>query len=147
MDRVETLYAEHRRIRLLLDRLNQFVARDAPPDPVQFLHFRREFGRTLTRHVKKEDWLIYPRLKASARPEAREVGARLCPEVGAFEAEFGSYARRWTSAAITLDWAGYRQETLAIIRALHLRMALEETELYPCFPTTRCRGSSWWVED
>jgi hemerythrin superfamily protein len=131
MDQVETLCAEHRQIRILLGRLNEFVARSTPPDPVEFLSFRREFGRTLVRHLKKEDWLIYPRLKASSRSGLREIAARLCSELGSFEQSFGSYARRWTSGGISNDWLGFREETLAMMQQLHRRMALEESELYP----------------
>jgi hemerythrin-like domain-containing protein len=131
MDRVETLCAEHRQIRILVGRLNEFIARSTPPDPVEFLYFRREFGRTLVRHLKKEDWLIYPRLKASSRPGLREIAARLYSELGSFEEAFGSYARRWTSGEISKDWPGFREETLAMVQLLHRRMALEESELYP----------------
>lgn len=131
MDRIEMLCAEHRQIRLLLDRLARAVAGYAPPDPIQLLHLRREFGRTLTRHLKREDWLLYPRLRASSRPEIRKVATRLWAEIGSFENAFNSYERRWTSADICADWAGYRAETNEMIARLLLRMALEETDLYP----------------
>jgi len=131
MDRVETLCAEHRQIRILAARLNEFIARSAPPDPVEFLYFRREFARTLVRHLKKEDWMVYPRLKASSRPWLRETAARLCSELGSFEEGFGSYTRRWTSDAISRDWPGFREETLAMVERLLRRMALEESDLYP----------------
>jgi len=131
MDGIETLFAEHREIRLLLDRLERIVADSTQPDPLQFLHLRRELGRTLGRHLKKEDWLLYPRLRASGRPEVREVATRLCAKVGSFEETFARYARRWTSADISADWAGYRVETWPMIARLRLRMTLEEAELYP----------------
>ena len=131
MDRIETLCTEHRQIRILAGRLNEYIARSTPPDPVEFLYFRREFGRALVRHLKKEDWLIYPRLKASSRSVLRETAARLCSELGSFEEGFGSYTRRWTSDDISKDWPGFREETLAMVRLLHRRMALEESELYP----------------
>jgi hemerythrin-like domain-containing protein len=131
MDRIETLCAEHRQIRILVDRLSEYIARSTPPDPVEFLYFRREFGRTLVRHLKKEDWLIYPRLKASSRSGFREIAERLCSELGSFEEAFGSYARRWTSDGICKDWLGFREDTLAMVQLLHRRMALEESELYP----------------
>jgi hemerythrin-like domain-containing protein len=131
MDRVETLCAEHRQIRILVGRLNEFIARSTPPDPVEFFYFRQEFGRTLVRHLKKEDWLIYPRLKAGSQSGLREIAERLCSELGSLEEAFGSYARRWTSGAISKDWPGFREETLAMVQLLHRRMALEESELYP----------------
>lgn len=131
MDRVETLCAEHGRIRILVDRMYEFIASSTPPEPVEFLYFRREFGRTLVRHLKKEDWLIYPRLRASDRSGLRETAARLYSELGSFEEKFGSYTRRWTSIEISKDWSGFREETITVMQLLLRRMALEESELYP----------------
>jgi hemerythrin-like domain-containing protein len=130
MDRVETLCDEHREIRTLLDRLNAYLE-GGPPDPLPFLHFRRELGRIVTHHLKKQDWVLYPRLKASGRAELRAAAIRLCAEIGSFEEAFGAYARRWTSSRIGEDWAGYREETRAMVRLLERRMALEERDLYP----------------
>ena len=131
MDRIDSLRSDHARIRALADRLGETLARPSPPDPVQLLFLRREFGRTVTRHLKVEDWLLYPRLRSSRRPEVRAVAERLCAEVGAFEEAFGAYARRWTSLHINSDWAGYRADTAAMLDRLRRRMALEEDELYP----------------
>jgi Hemerythrin HHE cation binding domain len=131
MDGVEALRDEHREIRALVHRLGAHVAQSDPPDPVAFLHFRREFGRIVTRHLMKADWTLYPQLKVSSRPELRVAAMRLCAEIGSFEEAFGAYARRWTSSRIAGDWAGYREETLAVVRLLDRRMTLEECELYP----------------
>jgi hemerythrin HHE cation binding domain-containing protein len=131
MEGAETLSDEHREIRALLDRLDAYLASGESPDPVPFLHFRRDFGRTVTLYLKKADWTLYPRLKASSRPELRAAAMRLCSEIGALEEAFGAYARRWTSSRIAHDWAGYRQETAAMIRLLDRRMLLEEQELFP----------------
>lgn len=131
MEDVETLCDEHREIRALLDRLNFYLMNGDSPDPVPFLHFRRDFGRTVTLYLKKADWTLYPRLKASSRPELRAAAMRLCAEIGSLEEAFGAYARRWTSARIAQDWAGYRDETQAVVRQLDRRMLLEEQELFP----------------
>ena len=131
MGGAETLSDEHREIRALLDRLNAYLAGSDSPDPVPFLHFRRDFGRAVTLYLKKADWTLYPRLRASNRPELRAAAMRLCDEIGSLEEAFGAYARRWTSARIEQDWAGYRGETMAVIRQLDRRMLLEERELCP----------------
>ncbi len=131
MDDLEEFRAEHREIARLMDRFGEMLAGDEPPEALAFLHFRREFGHSLNQHLKREDWLLYPRLQASSCPEVREVAQRLASEMGAFEAAFGLYARRWTSARICEDWGGYRQESTAMIRRLRSRIATEERELYP----------------
>jgi hypothetical protein len=131
MEGAETLSDEHREIRALLERLNAYLASGESPDPVPFLHFRRDFGRTVTLYLKKADWTLYPRLRASSRPELRAVAVRLGEEIGSLEEAFGAYARRWTSARIAHDWPGYRDETQAVVRQLDRRMQLEERELCP----------------
>lgn len=131
MEGAETLSDEHREIRALLDRLNAYLASSDAPDPVPFLHFRRDFGRAVTLYLKKADWIVYPRLKASGRPDLKAAALRLCAEIGALEEAFGAYARRWMSSRIAADWAGYRNETMAMIRRLDRRLLLEERELCP----------------
>jgi hypothetical protein len=131
MDDMEIFRDEHRQIAGLMNRFGDMLAEATPPEPLAFLHFRREFGRALSHHLKREDWMLYPRLRASPRPEVRNMAERLCTEIGAFEAAFAVYGRRWTSARICADWAQYRRESEAMILGLHRRILLEEQELYP----------------
>ncbi len=131
MDRVQTLRLEHRHIEDLADHLRQVVDAELPLDPLALLRLRRSFGQALARHLNKEDWLIYPRLKASREPALRALGARLYDEIGALQDAFSAYGRRWTSAAIAADWIGFRKDTHGILQALRRRIALEEDELYP----------------
>lgn len=131
MDNIEAFRAEHRELARLMDRYGEMLAGREPPAALPFLHFRREFGRSLKQHLKREDWLLYPRLQASSCPEVRNVAQRLCAEIGAFEAAFGLYERRWNSTQICEDWEGYRQESATMIRRLRSRIDAEERELYP----------------
>jgi hypothetical protein len=123
--------AAHWQLGALMDGLSAYIETDSPPEPVGFLHFRRDFSRMLIQHLKREDWLLYARLRASARPELRAAAARVHAEIGAFEAMFSAYGRRWTSARIGDDWQGFRQETAELLRRLRHRIELEEEELYP----------------
>ena len=131
MDDMEIFRDEHRQIARLMDRFGDMLAEDAPPEPLDFLHFRREFGRTLNQHLKREDWMLYPKLRASPQPEVRDVAERLGGEIVAFEAAFAAYGRRWTHARICAEWGLYRRESEAMILGLHRRILLEEQELYP----------------
>lgn len=131
MDGIETSRAEHRQLDAMMHEFDCLVAAAAPPEPLGFLHFRRDFARLLTQHLKREDWLIYPRLRASPKAELREAAERLCAEIGAFERMFAAYGRRWTSAQIAADWDGFRIETADLLQRLRRRIAMEEAELYP----------------
>ena len=131
MIKIDDFRAEHREIASLMDRFAAMLAAETPPEPLAFLQFRREFGRVLNQHLKREDWTLYPHLMASPRPEVRGVAQRLHAEIGAFEAAFGAYARCWTSVRICENWELFREESEALIRRLQHRILVEEQELYP----------------
>jgi hypothetical protein len=131
VDDIEIYRAEHRRLDILIDELDFLLAQDAPPEPLGFLHFRRDFARLLTQHLKREDWILYPKLRASPRAALREIAGRFAEELGDFEVRFAAYGREWTTVRIGEDWAGYLTVTAALMRDLRARIQHEETELYP----------------
>lgn len=131
MQDIETYRAEHRRLESLIDELEFLLTQDSPPEPLGFLHFRRDFGRLLTQHLKREDWLLYPKLRSSQRPELRELATRFSDELGGLEDRFAAYGRQWTTTRIGEDWPGYRAATGPLLRDLRARIQREETELYP----------------
>ena len=137
MDDLTEFRAAHWQLGVLMDGFAAWLEHDAPPEPLGFLHFRRDFSRMLTQHLKQEDWLLYPRLHASPRAELRAIAARIHDETGAFEAWVAAYGRHWTSGRIAADWAGYREATAEMLRRLRQRIALEEEELYPMLETPR----------
>lgn len=122
---VRQLHAEHRQIAEMARELAEAVAAPTPPEPIAFLHFRREFARILTRHLKREEWMTWPLL--AARPDA----AQLCSDLAAFSLDFAAYGRAWPAPRIEGDWEGFRRETLAMIERLLARIEAEETQLYP----------------
>lgn len=135
MDEIETYRDEHRRLEAMISDFEWLLALERPPEPVSFLRFRHEFGRLLTQHLNREDWLIYPRLQASPVPALRIVADRFASGIGAFGASFASHVRHWTSGRIAGEWLSYRRATAALLNALRQRIDLEETELYPLLAT------------
>ncbi|HTU09361.1 MAG TPA: hemerythrin domain-containing protein [Allosphingosinicella sp.] len=131
MEDLTEFRAAHWQLGALMDGFAAWLEHEAAPEPLGFLHFRRDFSRLLTQHLKREDWLLYPRLRASPRADLRAAAARIQTEIGAFETWFAAYGRHWTSARIAADWPGFRAETMEMLRRLRHRIALEETELYP----------------
>lgn len=131
MDQIELLCREHLHIAEMARALEAVVGRDEPPDRLVFLHLRREFGRTLTAHLKREDWVIYPRMFGNGRAQVREAVGRYRLESAAFSTAFSDYNRDWTSLGIVGDWSGFRDETLAILASLRRRMHVEDHELFP----------------
>jgi len=133
MDSMTLLRFEHRQIALMAADLTGFVNRRIPPEPLEFLALRREFGRKLATHVAREDWVVYPGLLADPDPDVRALATRLAADASDFSEAFRVYSRQWTTVPIAADWSGFRRDTLAILARLQLRIHLEERDLYPLF--------------
>lgn len=131
MDDIEIYQAEHRRLEILIDELDFLVGQNVAPEPIGFLHFRRDFGRLLTQHLKREDWILYPKLRASQRADLRELAGRFSGELGDIEDRFAAYGREWPTLRIGEDWAGYCAATAPLLHDLRERIRREDTELYP----------------
>jgi hypothetical protein len=131
MDSMMLLRFEHRQIASMAADLTSFVNQRIPPEPLEFLAFRREFGRKLATHLAREDWVIYPRLLTDPRPDVRALATRLAADASDFSEAFRAYSRQWITVRIAADWSGFRKETLAILARLQLRVHLEDRELYP----------------
>jgi hypothetical protein len=131
MDAMSLLRLEHRRIESLACDMIAIVEQRNQPDPLMFFRLRREFARILTVHLKREDWVVYPRLLASPQPEIRDLARRLGAEVAAFSSAFLIYSHRWTTVCIAADWPGFCKDTLAILARLRHWIHVEDRELYP----------------
>jgi hypothetical protein len=131
MESMTLLCLEHKRIASMARQLAATVSQEAAPDPTSFHQFRREFGAALAVHLNREDWVVYPALFVSKRPEVRALASRLSADANHFSSSFRDYNRRWTTVCIAADWAGFREETLAMIARLQRRIAVEDCELYP----------------
>lgn len=130
MDDMTRLRCEHKRIASMAADLTAVVSQERPPDPLEFLAFRREFGRMLAAHLAREDWVTYPRLLADAGPRGRGLATRLAAEAQAFSEAFRDYGRRWTTVCIAADWLGFREETLTILARLLHRVEVEDREFH-----------------
>ncbi len=131
MGEVSALAAEHRQIAAMARALAATVSGNVLPDPLAFLHFRREFGRVLTRHLKRREWAVYPQLTAHRDPRVRALAEELCADGQRFSADFAAYAGRWTAQKIGAEWECFRVETLLIVGRLLDRIDAEDNRLYP----------------
>ena len=131
MDRIESLECEHHQLTAMAEELGGICAAFGPPEPLWFLQFRRKFARLLTSHLKHEDWVVYPSLLASIRPEVRAAASRFFAESMALSTAFRDYSHAWTTDRIDRDWAGFRIATRQILAGLLHRIHVEENELYP----------------
>ena len=132
---IERLRAEHAAIETLSRFLLALVAAPHPPRPTELAAVRGMLRDTLVRHLKCEDWALYPRLQTKGEPVLAELAARFVDEMGHIAEAFEAYDCYWTQLRVEADWPGFCAETRAILTALGDRIAREESELYPVAET------------
>lgn len=125
------LRAEHAALATLSQIMAKIVRAPVPPRPTELLAVRAMLRDTLLRHLKCEDWVLYPRLKASGDADLVDMAQAFVAEMGHIAGDFAVYDERWTTERVEREWADFRRETLAILAALAARIAREEGELYP----------------
>ena len=129
------LRAEHAALVTLSGFMIEFVAARRPPRPTELAAVRGMFRDTLVRHLKCEDWALYPRLQTKGEPVLAELAARFVDEMGHIAEAFEAYDSYWTQLRVEADWPGFCAETRAILTALGDWIAREESELYPVAET------------
>ena len=128
---IERLRAEHAAIETLSRFLTAMVAASHPPRPTELAAVRGMLRDTLVRHLKCEDWALYPRLRSSGDTEALRIATIFVDEMGHIAGDFTAYDARWTPEAVEADWGGFCSETSGILDALGMRIEREEQQLYP----------------
>ena len=122
---------EHHDLTRMAEQLLRLVQRPTPPPAAELTPVRFALRDALIRHLKCEDWVLYPQLMESGVPAAIAIAQELVAEMGDIADRFSAYCRRWTPDAITADWADYGVATKAFLDLLSVRIARENSQLYP----------------
>lgn len=128
---IERLRAEHAALETLSGFLMELVTAAQPPRATELAAVRGMLRDTLVRHLKCEDWALYPRLRATGDFEINRLATIFVEEMGHIAGDFAAYDARWTADAAEADWPGFCAETTAILAALGLRIERENRDLYP----------------
>jgi hypothetical protein len=133
------LRAEHAALVTLSQILMGLVRAPAPPRPTELASVRGMLRDTLVRHLKCEDWILYPRLKTSGKPDVVALADEFVREMGHIAQDFSAYDAQWTAERIAGDWPGFCRETEVILDILGMRMEREDQDLYPVAETLDVR--------
>lgn len=125
------LRAEHDALVTLSCFLTDIVTAAEAPRPTELASVRGMLRDTLVRHLKCEDWALYPRLQVADDAALSTMATRFADEMGCLAEAFLAYDGDWTPMRAEADWAGFCEATIAILQALGERIEREETELYP----------------
>lgn len=128
---MERLRAEHAALIALSHVVMDMVRAPHPPRPTELAAARGLLRDTLVRHLKCEDWALYPRLKASGDPELIRITREFEMEMGDLAADFTAYDEKWTAARVEAEWPDFCRETMIMFDVLAMRVEREESELYP----------------
>ena len=140
---MQRLRAEHAAL-VTLSRiiLGMVRAGRPPPRPAELASARAKLRENLVRHLKCEDWILYPRLMATGDQELMRITRDFEIEMGDLAADFTAYDEKWTGERVAADWAGFCRETAAIFDMLAARVEREERELYPLAETLYASGAA-----
>lgn len=139
---MQRLRAEHAALvtmsRIILD----MVRAPHPPPPAGLASARGQFRDSLVRHLKCEDWILYPRLMAAGDPELTRITRDFEIEMGDLAADFAAYDRKWTGERAAADWPDFCRETVILLDLLAMRVEREERELYPLAEALYASGAA-----
>jgi hypothetical protein len=139
---MQQLRAEHAAL-MTLSRIVLDMARAShPPRPTELVAARSLLRDTLVRHLKCEDWVLYPELKASGDPELIRITREFELEMGDLAADFVAYDDQWTAERVEAEWPDFCRETRIIFDVLAMRIAREECDLYPLADNLRASAAS-----
>lgn len=133
MPQLTRLREEHRQLATIAGRLSRVIAQDAPPAANELYALRQELASALIRHLKAEDWVLYPQLLASSDKRVSQTARSFSDEMGGLAKAFRDHLERWGAFAIEGNWNGYRREMAEILEAMAQRIKRENRDLYPLF--------------
>ncbi|PAL20149.1 hemerythrin domain-containing protein [Sphingopyxis sp. GW247-27LB] len=125
------LRAEHAELARLSRQLADLLEASAAPPSTEIEPIRAQLRDTLTRHLKCEDWALYPRLRAAGETDAARLARDFADAMGHVADDYDAYDRRWPPARVAAEWPAFRAESRAMLAALDERMERENRELYP----------------
>ncbi|MBB6426070.1 hemerythrin domain-containing protein [Sphingopyxis sp. JAI128] len=132
---MQRLRAEHAALVALSRIILAMTEARHPPPASELTSARGALREALVRHLKCEDWILYPRLMASGDPGLMRTTRAFELEMGNLSADYVAYDEMWSGARVAADWPGFCRETRRIFEQLAMRIEREERELYPLADT------------
>lgn len=128
---IERLRAEHAALIALARIVTELLQAPGPARLTELASARALLRETLVRHLKCEDWILYPRLRATGDADLMHITREFELEMGDLASEYVAYDDKWTAERVAAKWAEFSRETIEIFGALATRVEREERELYP----------------
>ena len=128
---IERLRAEHSALIALARIVTELLQTPGPARLTELASARALLRETLVRHLKCEDWILYPRLRATGDAELMHITREFELEMGDLAAEYVAYDDKWTTERVAARWTEFCRDTIDVFDVLATRVEREERELYP----------------
>lgn len=128
---MDRLRAEHAALVALARIVTELLQAPGPTRLAELASARSRLRETLVRHLKCEDWILYPRLRATGDADLMHITREFELAMGDLAADYVAYDDKWTPECVASKWTEFRRETTEIFGALATRVEREERELYP----------------
>ena len=128
---LQVLQDDHQKVMVLARELSRYLEHREPPSRLPLFEVRAALASVLIRHLKVEDWVVYPALLKSEDQKVRETAGKFQQQMGSLAAGFRAHMEKWTSLSIQEDWSSYRSEATTLLKVLEQRVKCEEDTLYP----------------
>lgn len=125
------LRAEHHQLRCLSDAILAKIAQPSADAAERLQPYWQEFRTVLIRHLKCEDWVLYPRLQSSMDHELSATATHMFRELGGLAAQLERFDTQWTATARQHDMQAYLCDMQAILAQVDHRTEHEEQKLFP----------------
>ncbi len=139
---MQRLRAEHAALVTLSRIILAMTEAPHPSDVDKLAVAREQLREALVRHLKCEDWILYPRLMSTGDAALMRITREFEIEMGGLAAEFVAYDEKWTGERVAADWPGFCRDTKIVFDLLAMRVEREERELYPVAETLYASGAA-----
>lgn len=136
------LRAEHAELAKLVRQLADVLDAPATPASADLEPVRAALRDMLVRHLKCEDWALYPRLRATGEAELVRLAREFSGAMGHVADDYIAYDRRWPPARVAAEWRAFRKESGVMLGAIEARIERENRELYPLVDRLAERGAA-----
>lgn len=120
---IRRLKADHAELHALSSLLLASCDARQPAQDSQIVAIVQQYCILLTRHLKCEDWILYPCIEDYMGLSVRRLAEDILADYGDLSTRLAAYEQRWSGAELTQDWAHFCCDTIALLHHAAARTA------------------------
>lgn len=91
----------------------------------------QQYQRDITRHLKCEDWILYPRIEGEMPTMVQSVAADIMGAYGHLADAVARHGQLWPTLPDEEQWPDYVADIASILAVAQQRAEREERDLFP----------------